>query len=122
MATLEAREQNLFSEIERESLPISAEQIVKAAVRSPEELQAKSIGYAVMARDIELLCDKYEEFIIDYLDVSILHSFRLQGSDLSGGKLFRSMLMFLANRIAPTEPSSIKKLYISHTSYTPAVE
>jgi hypothetical protein len=120
-------------------LPMSTTQIVEVVVRSPEELQVNSIGYAIMARDVELLCNECGDFIIDCLDICTLHLFRPAGSYLGRGKFGRNMLAFLANHIAPTGPSPVKKLYISesgstvldslllsfledHTSYTPAVE
>lgn len=114
----EAIEQNSFSDIERESLPISSTQIVKAAIRSPEELEVESVGFAIMAQNVAALIDEHEESIIYNLDLSKLYPFHLAASYISGGKICCNMLAYLACDGDPASQNSIKKLYINDLGYT----
>ncbi|ETS76332.1 hypothetical protein PFICI_11719 [Pestalotiopsis fici W106-1] len=114
----EAIEQNSFSDIERESLPISTTQIVEAVARSPEELRVESIGFAIMAQNVEVLSDQDWNVISRDLDLSTLHPFHLAASYLSGGKTCCNVLTFLALNLGPTSSNSIKKLYINDLGYT----
>ncbi|KAK9770079.1 putative Clr5 domain-containing protein [Seiridium cardinale] len=126
-------ESNSFSNIHVEDLPLSATQVAVAASRSPSELQAEAVGFAIMAQNEGLLYDLLNK---EDLDLTRLYPFHLAATYLNGAKTCCNIMWLLMkslvrhNRIMALELNELghtvlDSLMISilkgHTSCMPGV-
>jgi hypothetical protein len=112
----EALQENSFSNIEVKDLPLSASQIVKAAQRSPDELLQEAFGFAIMARNEELLWAFLEGRNATNFDVSCLFPFHLATSYLDGAKTCCNILDLLVSQLVG--PNRIANIYINDLGHT----
>ncbi|KAK6080899.1 hypothetical protein SCUP234_04997 [Seiridium cupressi] len=87
-------ESNSFSDIHVEDLPLSATQVAVAASRSPSELQAEAVGFAIMAQNEELLQDLIHQNE-EHLDLTRLYPFHLAATYLNGAKTCCNIMRLL---------------------------
>lgn len=80
-----ALENNDFSNIAADRLPLAVSQIVKGIKRSGNELFLESFAFTIMARNVPLLNDMLNKIIDEYLDVEATHPLHLATSYLDGG-------------------------------------
>ncbi|KAK9787229.1 putative Clr5 domain-containing protein [Seiridium cardinale] len=126
-------ESNSFSDIHVKDLPLSATQVAVAASRSPSELQAEAVGFAIMAQNEELLEDL---LVKEDLDLTRLYPFHLAATYLNGAKTCCNIMWLLMislvrhNRIMALElnelghtvlDSLMISVFKGHTSCMPGV-
>lgn len=114
----EAIEHNSFTNVQHESLPISAAQIVKAVKKSPEEeLELESLGFAITAQNEELTMDALKKLRgSKHVDMSKIYPFHLAANYLAGGKTCCNILTGLVNNVQAH--NSIGRLYINEMGCT----
>lgn len=112
----EALQDNSFSNIEVKDLPLSASQIVKAAQKSPDELLQEGFGFAIMARNEDLLWKMLDGTDAVNFNVARLFPFHLATSYLDGAKTCCNVLDVLVSRLVG--PNLIKNLYINDLGHT----
>ena len=105
-------ENNDFSSVRVEELPIAVTQIVKAARRSPNELLQEAFGFSIIARTVDLVCDLLNKIYEANIDVSGLYPFHLATSYLDGSKTCCNVL----DEIAKGLP--VRKHYVNDLGHT----
>jgi hypothetical protein len=109
-----ALKSNSFSSVNIDDLPLSLLQVSKAAEQSPDQLLVEAIGFAIMARNEDLLWDLIEE--IEVLDLSSLSPFHMGASYLSGAKTCCNVLDFVTQHFAG--PKVTQQLYVNALGHT----
>lgn len=79
-------ENNDFSSIKASDLPIAIGSVAKAAQKSPKEIFEEALGFAIVARNPELVRDLLEKQIRENYDISYLHVCHLATTYLDGSK------------------------------------
>ncbi|KAK5635541.1 hypothetical protein RRF57_011253 [Xylaria bambusicola] len=127
---------NSFSTLEIRDVPLATSKVAIAASNSPEMLQVESIGFAIIARNVELLEDLLNEDYPRKLNLSSLFPYHLAANYLDGAEACCSMLDSLVSGLGGT--NLISKLYVndyghtvldslmitimkSHTMFTPSI-
>jgi hypothetical protein len=111
---LESLQTNSFSDIGEESLPVSL-QFIKEAPASQSSLFSESVGFAIMARNIELLESLLEKAMSDHDltdQIYNLHPFHLAATYLDGAKSCCLVIEALTFHFEPRE------LYINDSHHT----
>ncbi|KAG8532976.1 uncharacterized protein KY384_001758 [Bacidia gigantensis] len=105
-------ENNHFSSIQANNLPITTDQVASAARGSPEELLKESIGFSIMGRNERLL----EKLLKDKVDLAAteLYPFHLAVSYLDGSQTCCSII----ETILALQPLSLRKLFVNHLGHT----
>ncbi|KAK8115726.1 hypothetical protein PG984_012228 [Apiospora sp. TS-2023a] len=108
---------NEFSSIEADQLPLSSTQVAKAAAQSPDELVVESVGFAIMARNVDLLMDllarnaRSENFKLEKL-----YPFHLAATYLDGAKsccdVMRALLLYTRSH------NNIRSLFVNNLGHT----
>jgi hypothetical protein len=109
-----ALKSNSFSSVDIDSLPLSLSQISKAAEQSPDQLLVEALGFAIMARNEDLLWDLIEE--IEVLDLSSLSPFHLAASYLSGAKTCCNVLDFVVRHFGGRKVT--QQLFVNALGHT----
>ncbi|KAI1771537.1 hypothetical protein F4818DRAFT_449915 [Hypoxylon cercidicola] len=52
---MQGLQQNVFTEVQNETLPMAADSIIKTMEKSPEALQAEALGFAIMSRNVDAI-------------------------------------------------------------------
>ncbi|KAK8085417.1 hypothetical protein PG997_006688 [Apiospora hydei] len=113
----EALRTNAFSNIEDDQLPLSSTQVAKAAAQSPEELLIESVGFAIMARNVELLGDILRRNASsDDFKLRKLYPFHLAASYLDGARSCCSIMNTLV--CDTTAHNKINSLFINNLGHT----
>ncbi|KAK8044160.1 hypothetical protein PG993_004184 [Apiospora rasikravindrae] len=113
----EALRTNEFSNIDVDQLPLSSTQVAKAAARSPEELLVESVGFAIMARNIDLLGDLLQRNEkSDDFKLRKLYPFHLAASYLDGASTCCGIMNTLAG--GTMAHNKIKNLFINNLGHT----
>jgi hypothetical protein len=111
-------ESNNFSTVEVKELPISSEEIARAAKRSPEQMLEEAFGFSIMARNRDLV-DNMMEYISEDEKFSLhdLFPLHLASSYLDGSRtccnLFDDIVVGM-----PAGAASVRKLYTNHLNHT----
>jgi hypothetical protein len=130
-----ALQSNSFSSLPEGDLPFSAGQVASAASKSPNEILVESIGFSIIAGNIDLVAELVNKAKSSSVDLSLLYPFHLAISYLDGSKnccnildLLHVALPFdqkpLRKPLNALGHTTIDNLMIailkSHTSTTPA--
>ncbi|KAI1412722.1 hypothetical protein F5Y13DRAFT_199610 [Hypoxylon sp. FL1857] len=108
-------QQNIFTAVQPESLPLAAHSITEAVGKSPGEMKAEALGFAIMSRNVDIVRyiledDQFEDF------VSRIFPYHLAAKSLDGGKtcclILNNLLLFL------DESSSIGVNYVDNSGHT----
>jgi hypothetical protein len=116
-------ETNDFSTIRVRDLPISSSQITRAAKRSPAELRREAFGFAIMARNYDIIEDMMEDQAnheFESQGSSIyrgMFPFHLAASYLDGSKTCCSILDKLVEFLLIGD-TSLRKIYVNHLGHT----
>lgn len=89
-------ENNDFSNVRVEELPIAVTQIVRAARHSPNELLKEAFGFSIIARNLDLVRGLAREICLAKVDVAGLYPFHLATSYLGGSKTCCNVLNAIA--------------------------
>jgi hypothetical protein len=113
----DALENNDFSTIRTQHLPLAIPQIAKAAARSPDELILESLGFSIMSRNIdqtEELLWQVKNLSPERVDIASLFPFHLAATYLDGSKSCCNILeqLFRINVV------DIRKAYTNELSHT----
>ena len=81
----DALENNDFSSIPANSLPLQPSQIIRAVKRSPEELFLESFSFSIMARNLLLVRDMLKKAGSKNIDVKSVYPLHVATSYLDGG-------------------------------------
>lgn len=134
-------ENNDFSSIGTESLPIAVPQVVKAAKRSPDELLQEAFGFSIIGCNLDLISNLLDEIEFSSINVSGLYPLHMAATYLDGSRTCCDILNLLLTRVDAVlgaAGGNISELYIndlghtvldslmvtilkSHTSVTPGV-
>ena len=135
-------ENNDFSNIKAEDMPITLQPIVQAVDRSPDVLLEEALGFAIIGRNTDLvadLCSKIDEkgldvsglrplhLAIGYLDgsrtccniINHLGSLKLdyKGADDHGLTLFESLMVTILRSHTSIEPHELNETYKNNKSF-----
>ena len=106
-------ENNGFSNVRPDDLPIAVSHIARAAKRSPIELQVEALGFSIMSRNVDLVEDLAEK-CSGSIDSSGLYPFHLAVSYLDGSRTCCNVLGSLLS----TCPRSLRKLDVNDLGHT----
>jgi hypothetical protein len=112
----DALENNDFSTIRTQHLPLAIPQIAKAAARSPDELVLESLGFSIMSRNIDQtkkLLQQIKELGPERLDIASLFPFHLATTYLDGSK---SCCCILGTLLDSTV--AMRKVYTNELNHT----
>ena len=104
---------NHFSNVKLDDLPIAVDQIARAVRRSPNELLKESLGFSIMSRNVGLMEDLLSS-IEGKLDATGLYPFHLAATYLDGSKQCCSIL----DRIISLEGRSLRRLDANELGHT----
>ena len=85
-------QENSFTNVGLGDLPIAVNQIVQAVQKSPEEMAEEALGFAIMARNVELVGDLLNGYKYGYHQVKGLFPFHLAVSYIDGSKTCCTLL------------------------------
>ncbi|KAI1371945.1 hypothetical protein F4677DRAFT_449947 [Hypoxylon crocopeplum] len=108
-------QQNLFTAVQSEELPLAMDSIVKTVERSQDETEAEAMGFAIMARNVEALADVLGDG--DLPDCfSKVFPFHLAAQFLGGAKSCCSVMDMLVKYLS--DSNSIGVNYIDNSGHT----
>lgn len=117
MRLSEALHTNEFSSIKADDLPLSSTQVAKAAVQSPEELLVESLGFAIMARNADLVREMLEHNSqSSTFKLEKLYPFHLAASYLDGSKSCCGIMHILLRKT--TAHNRIGNLFFNNLGHT----
>ena len=105
-------ESNDFSNVKLDDLPIAADQLSRAARRSPDEILGEALGFSIMSRNPSLMEDLLRKG--DNHNRAGLYPFHLAVSYLDGAKACCTILNVLTAYISPALP----KLSVNDLGHT----
>ena len=111
-----ALENNGFSNLNPEDLPMALAQITKATKRSPKELLQEGFGFSLVARNEEVFWKLLPRAAGTNFEGTGIYPLHLLTSFLDGSKTCCNLLDAALNHIA--EEYSIKKLYVNNHQHT----
>lgn len=106
---------NDFSNVPVEELPIAVTQIVRAAQHSPNELLKEAFGFSIMAGNLTLIGDFVKQINIAEVDVGGLYPFHLATSYLGGSKTCCNVLDAIG--YLPSN-NTVRMLYVNDLGHT----
>ncbi|KAI0154615.1 hypothetical protein GGR57DRAFT_512123 [Xylariaceae sp. FL1272] len=112
----DALRQSSFSTLETCDVPLATSKVATAVWNSPEMLQVESIGFAIIARNFELLQDLLEEEDHSELNLSSLYPYHLAANYLDGAETCCGVLDLLVCGL--NEPNLISRLYVNDYGHT----
>ncbi|CAJ2509436.1 Uu.00g144620.m01.CDS01 [Anthostomella pinea] len=107
---------NMFSNIDTKDLPLSTTQVIKAVSCSPDALSTEAIGFAMMARNVELLENLLGGTDSSRLDMTRLFPFHLAATHLDGATTCCNLISFSMGAMAGR--NLIKNLYVNDLGHT----
>ncbi|KAE9373954.1 hypothetical protein N431DRAFT_557867 [Stipitochalara longipes BDJ] len=105
---------NSFSSVDINDLPLSLSQVAQSAEQPPDQLLLEALGFAIMARNEDLLWELMED--IEFLDLSCLSPFHLAASYICGAKTCCNVLDFVVKHFSGPEIS--QRLYVNPLGHT----
>ncbi|KAK7931180.1 hypothetical protein PG985_001892 [Apiospora marii] len=108
---------NEFSNIEADQLPLSSMQVAKAVAQAPDELLVEAVGFAIMARNVDLLRDLLgRNSACDTFRLDKLYPFHLAATYLDGAKTCCDIMRMLLWETAAH--NSIRSLFVNKLGHT----
>ena len=114
-------ENNDFSNMETESLPVALPQVVKAAKKSPDEMLQEAFGFSIISRNIDLTRDLLDQIEMSSIDVSGLYPLHMAATYLDGSRTccdILNLLLIRADTMLEAAAGNISKLYINELGHT----
>ena len=114
-------ENNDFSNIETESLPVALPQVVKAAKKSPDEMLQEAFGFSIISRNIDLMSDLLDRIMSSGIDVSGLYPLHMAATYLDGSRTccdIPDLLLKKVDAMFGAADGHINELYINELGYT----
>ncbi|KAI1328405.1 hypothetical protein F5Y16DRAFT_154316 [Xylariaceae sp. FL0255] len=112
----EALQMNSFSSLNVSDIPLATSKIASAVSNSPEQLHVESIGFAIIARNVELLEELLSEDESRALDLTGLFPFHLAANYLDGFEACCGILASLVGILGGR--NLIRNLYINGFGHT----
>jgi hypothetical protein len=110
-------ENNGFSTIKSKDLPVSSTRIAETVKRDPNELRQEAFGFAIMARNIELVVDMLDANDFDTIPHGEMFPLHLAATYLDGSKACCNILNYMVEAM-PAGEGSVRKLYTNHLGHT----
>ncbi|KAK8110210.1 uncharacterized protein PG998_006667 [Apiospora kogelbergensis] len=108
---------NQFSSIGTDILPLSSSKVARAAVQCPGEVLIESVGFAIMARNVELLSGLLAvNLVSDNFQLKKLYPFHLAASYLDGAKSCCGVMRTLI--LLTRAGNEIKSLFVNDMGHT----
>ena len=114
-------ENNDFSNIETESLPVALPQVVKAAKKSSDEMLQEAFGFSIISRNIDLMSDLLDRIMSSGIDVSGLYPLHMAATYLDGSRTCCDILDLLLKKVDAVFGAAdghVNELYINELGYT----
>lgn len=112
--------ENVFTTVQNETLPMAADSIVKTIDKSPKELDAEALGFAIMSRNMDafvgILNSSYETYGDYPATFSAISPFHLAAQYLDGAKSCCLIMGALVNSLE--SENSIGVNYIDDSGHT----
>lgn len=108
-------EQNMFTMVQKEGLPLAADSIINTIKKSPDELQAEAIGFIIMSRNIDAFDEILEAEGVPEC-ISAISPFHLAAKFLDGGKSCCLIMEELVNCLY--DRNSIGLNYVDKSGHT----
>jgi hypothetical protein len=108
-------ENNNFSDISAEKMPIDIHQIVKAVQRSPKIILLEALGFSIISRNIQLVQELCEDVRECNLGIGDLYPFHLATSYLDGSGTCCLLLDVLIRELPER---SLTELYVNELNHT----
>ncbi|KAH8786356.1 hypothetical protein F5882DRAFT_497061 [Hyaloscypha sp. PMI_1271] len=96
---VDALQTNSFSSLSVGELPFSAAKVASAARKSPNEILVETVGFSIIAGNLDLLETLLNKARLTKVDLSSLYPFHLAVSYLRGSKTCCNILDLLHNRL-----------------------
>ncbi|KAI0861575.1 hypothetical protein F4860DRAFT_164385 [Xylaria cubensis] len=112
----EALEENSFSNINAQDLPLSTSVIATAAASSPNAISVEAIAFAIMARNVDLIESMVQEANEkEDLDLSNIYPYHLAASYIDGSGACCDIFFALMDLV---KQNVVKKLYVNDLGHT----
>ncbi|KAI0964809.1 hypothetical protein F4678DRAFT_454824 [Xylaria arbuscula] len=111
----DALEDNSFSNMNTQDLPLSTNAIAIAASQSPDAMSAEAISFAIMARNVDLVDDLVCQVSNKDLDISSIYPYHLAASYLDGSSTCCNMFIPLLWLV---KTNVVKRLYVNENGHT----
>ncbi|OTA83201.1 hypothetical protein M434DRAFT_400719 [Hypoxylon sp. CO27-5] len=110
-------QQNIFTKIQPEKLPLAANSIANAIEKSPDEMQAEAFGFAIMSRNLDIIYEMIEEYDGKLPEAMLaIYPFHLAAKFLDGAKACCLIMDSLAEGLQ--DSSSIGVNYVDSSGHT----
>ena len=121
---------NTFTNVKPSELPIATDQIVKAVQQSPQEIHHEALGFSIMSRNLNLVCDLLQTIEDSDYKFDGIYPLHLAIAYLDGSKVCCNILeelmglfparRYFANNLGHTLLDQLMIAILkSHTSCTP---
>ncbi|GAW12359.1 hypothetical protein ANO14919_017250 [Xylariales sp. No.14919] len=111
----DALEDNSFSNMNTQDLPLSTNAIAMAAAASPDTMNVEAIGFAIMAQNVELVDELLNDAVYGDLDISAIYPYHLAASYLNGSSTCCDMFVTLLSLV---RHNVIGRLYVNELGHT----
>ena len=111
----DALEDNSFSNMNTQDLPLSTNAIAIAATASPKAMSVEAISFAIMARNVDLVLDLIDAATIEDLSLSSIYPYHLAASYLDGSGICCDMFNALLGLV---KQNVVKRLYVNENDHT----
>ena len=108
-------EENSFSSIQTQDLPLSTTVIATAAASSPRAMTVEVIGFAIIARNTDLVANSVFAVNQKELDLSSIYPFHLAASYLDRSSICYDMFYYLSFLV---KQNAIRRLYLNDFGHT----
>ncbi|KAJ2985231.1 hypothetical protein NUW58_g5646 [Xylaria curta] len=111
----DALQDNSFSSVNTQDLPLSTTVIATAAAGSPEAMAVEAIGFAIKARNADLLSDLIDTANTEDQDLSSIYPYHLAASYLDGSSICCGIIDQIMSLV---RQNVIGRLYINDLGHT----
>ncbi|KAI1110727.1 hypothetical protein F5Y14DRAFT_427680 [Nemania sp. NC0429] len=111
----DALEDNSFSSISTQDLPLSTAVIATAAAGSPKEMTVEVLSFAIMARNADVIDSLIDTINHENLDLSSIYPYHLAASHLDGSSVCCEIFYYLMGLV---KQNVIRRLYVNDLGHT----
>lgn len=111
----DALEDNSFSSIDTQELPLSTAIIATAAAGSPKAMTVEVVSFAIMARNADIISNLIGNINYDDLDLSSIDPYHLAASYLDGSSICCDIFSDLMGLV---KQNVIRRLYVNDLGHT----
>ncbi|KAI0545283.1 hypothetical protein F4679DRAFT_599855 [Xylaria curta] len=111
----DALEDNSFSNVNAQDLPLSTSVIAKAAASSSHAIRVEAIAFAIMARNVDLVYNMVDPTNKNDLDLSSIYPYHLAASYIDGSSACCDIFL---EPMGLVKQNVLKKLYVNDLGHT----